>query len=359
MAAADGGSGGGTLNSRTRSLTEREANETHSSQIMASRQETTTSPFQRHVSFGTEVTPAASFPNAAAAAAAVSTADAGSSSSSRVARKPANAPPPLPLSEAMITSPMSAAKHPVCADGGKTNGSATLCTPQHSQSVEDHNTASLSAGASHLHFQLDDLNSPMTNNSGAPTVPITSGLHHIRYASSPYQQQISTFEDVSVASCSGAGSAGGSVNVHVRVRHHHHHTHSRTTSFFSDSTTDHGNSSSPHPHTTQITHAQAESSTYGLQPSHSLASVGSSSIVFHGAGGAASSNYAGSARERVNSGVAGNQSTHSHSHRHQIPGAASSTRSGETTSTARLMDKRSGTYRWDWRTAGLDLGEED
>ncbi|KPI87394.1 hypothetical protein ABL78_3528 [Leptomonas seymouri] len=301
-------------------------------------------PLPRRANFGMETSPTVPLPHATAASA--------SSLDSPAARWLGhNISPPLPLSEAVISSQMPSTSHP---DSGSANkvGSPELYSPQHAQSAEDPNSTLLITGGSRLRIQLGDFVSPVVNNGNAPAVPIG---HHTRYASSPYQQQISAFEDVGAMSNPGDGPAGSSVNVHVRVRHHHH-THSPATSFFSDSTGDHGNS---HPHHTHGSHAQGEAGTSILHPSQSFASMGSLSIVFQGAGGAPGSNPAGSIREPQNSGMGGDHSTHSHPYRTHVLGAASSTRSGETTSTARLTNKRCGTYRWDWRTVSLDIGEED
>ncbi|KPA78883.1 hypothetical protein ABB37_05947 [Leptomonas pyrrhocoris] len=343
-----------TSDSKTTSLAEEEGSGAHPGQVAVARQETDSSPLQRHVSFGVEALPTATASSSSAAVAANATA----SFSSRTARERGNLiPPPLPLYEDLATSPTLSAHRSANGDASKTKDSF-LRSPKHrQQGVGDHHNVPSPRDGSPLQFQLDDLTSPVPNNSNAPVLPV---IHHARYASIPYQQQISTFEDVGVASSPGAGPAGSSVNVHVRVRHHHHHTHSPTTSFFSDFTADNGNGHH-HQNNTQGSQAQGEASPASMHPSHSFASMGSCSIVFHGVGGgAAGSNHAGSMRERANSGVGGDHSTPRHPHRsHRHLGMASSTHSGETTSTARLMDKRSGTYRWDWRTAGLDMGDED
>lgn len=285
-------------------------------------------------------------------------------------------------------------------------GSASYARPsqrpqQYSQDFDVAQEASASV-MSHLQFQPDELALPVINDGSPVTTQGQSrqfgvhsanhSMHHARYASSPYQTGTALLEEVvGVASSEGGAAAGSGMNVTVRVRHHHHHnpySHSRTASFFSDATTDPAAGNVHHGHEAQhysggvagspVRGASAlaapVSSPTGMVKSHSFASIGSSSIVIHGHSGvhAGSVHGAGSISgadhhsqqpQLPNASSSQRELLHHHHQphlRHHAPGApASSTRSGDTTSTAKVTDKRTGTYRWDWRTAAVDMGDED
>ncbi|KAG5471373.1 hypothetical protein LSCM1_01457 [Leishmania martiniquensis] len=243
---------------------------------------------------------------------------------------------------------------------------------QMSPDFEDCHNVSASCTDSHLHLQLDELNSAASN--GSSTLRVNGQhWHHTSFAGSLYQDGTTVTEEVGVLCGEGGGPVGGSVNVTVRVRHHHGHAHAKTASFFSDTTTD--PASGPHHNDLPFsmnggTSAAScggsgvqEASLTGRQLSHSFTSAEPSPTLSWRALGAGN----GSVREHSFT-ARGDQPHHvsvacqpnERQLRHHAPGAAaSSTRSGDTASTARLMDKRTGTYRWDWRTAALDMGEED
>ncbi|AYU81352.1 hypothetical protein LdCL_310022500 [Leishmania donovani] len=244
-----------------------------------------------------------------------------------------------------------------------------------SHDFEYHHNKSVSGTGSHLHFQLDELNSPVTNDS---SIVMSNGhhWHHTRHASSPYQTSTTIMEDAGVPCGQGCGSVGGSVNVTVRVRHHHSRTHSHAASYFSDATLDSASTHHHHHHHDTVHHMNCSTSVAsgggvgagaaslnGTQTSHSCASLEHSSNAFHRLSGAG----CGSPHEHIIA-TEGDHHHHAssprqhyeHQPRHHAPGAtASSTRSGDTASAARMTDKRTGTYRWDWRTASLDMGYED
>lgn len=244
-----------------------------------------------------------------------------------------------------------------------------------SHDFEHQHNASMSGTGSHLDFQLHELNSLVTTDS---SIAMVNGhhCHHTRHASSPYQTSTTIMEDAGVPCGQGCGSVGGSVNVTVRVRHHHGCTHSHVASYFSDATLD--SASTHHHHHDMVHHMNCSTSVVsgggggagagaaslnGTQASHSCASLEHSSSAFRRLSGAG----CGFPLERT---IATESDHHRHAssprqhyehqRHHHVPGArASSTRSGDTASAARMTDKRTGTYRWDWRTASLDMGYED
>ncbi|KAG5471689.1 hypothetical protein LSCM4_03241 [Leishmania orientalis] len=246
------------------------------------------------------------------------------------------------------------------------------CSLNMSPDFEDHHTASASCAGSHLHLQLDEFNSAASNGSSTFLVN-GQHWHHTSHAGSSYQDGIAVTEDEGMLCGEGGGPVGGSMNVTVRVRHHHYHAHSKTASFLSDTATD---ATSGHHHHDPVYYmngstsaascggsAAKDASLTGRQMLHSFTSMEPSPAVSYRAVSAG----ADSVREHS----CPTRADHHHDTsascqhqelqpRHHAPrAAASSTRSGDTTSTARLTDKRTGTYRWDWRTAALDMGEED
>ncbi|KAG5472043.1 hypothetical protein CUR178_02710 [Leishmania enriettii] len=246
------------------------------------------------------------------------------------------------------------------------------CSLNMSPDFEDRHTASASCAASHLHLQLDEFNSAASNGSSTFLVN-GQHWHHTSYAGSPYQDGIAVTEDEGVLCGEGGGPVGGPMNVTVRVRHHHYHADSKTTSLLSDTATD---ATSGHHHHDPVYYmngstsaascggsAANDASLTGRQMLHSFTSMEPSPAVTYRAVGAG----ADSVREHScptwvdhHHDISASCLQQELQPRHHAPrAAASSTRSGDTTSTARLTDKRTGTYRWDWRTAALDMGEED
>ncbi|KAI5687917.1 hypothetical protein MNV84_06271 [Leishmania braziliensis] len=259
------------------------------------------------------------------------------------------APPPLPLQ------------------------SPGTCSHGMSNTCKDCPNASARTTASPPLLQRDESISAFTNSSGTLLVG-GQHWHHTRYASSPYQTGCTIMEGAGVLCGEGGGPADGTVNVTVRVRHSHNRTHSHAGSYFSDATTDQASAQRYHHdrvHSTNCSTSVASgggfgagaTSLTGTQISHSCASLEPASIVFPGASGGGS----GSVCER-SSAKKGDRHYHvsascerdGRQSRHHGSGvAASSTRSGDTPILGRLADKRTRTYRWDWRMASLDIGDDD
>ncbi|CBZ29208.1 conserved hypothetical protein [Leishmania mexicana MHOM/GT/2001/U1103] len=242
-----------------------------------------------------------------------------------------------------------------------------------SHDFEYHHNASVSGTGSHLHFQLDEFNSPVTNDS---SIAMSNGHNwdHTRHVSSPCQTSTIIMEDAGVPWVQGCSSVGGSVNVTVRVRHHHNRTHSHAASYLSDATLD---SLSTYHHHHDMTHHMNRSTSVasgrglggggaslnGAQMSHSCASLDHSLNALHrlsGTGCGSLREYSIAAEGDHRHQASSPREHHEHENRHHEPGVmASSTRSGDTASAARRTGRRTGTYRWDWRTASLDMGYED